>query len=298
MSKVILMPRKAMFAGQFYEANAQALEKQIAECFAGKNGPGDLPLSKRTKHIQAIIAPHAGYTFSGQCAAWAYKEIAESEFANLYIILGPNHNSRASAVSMQGYETPSGLVRVDQEFAKALLEKNTDLKVDEEVHAAEHSIEVQLPFLQFATADNMHALKILPIIIGDIDYNKLGLDIKETIIESGKKVIIIASSDFTHYGHNYHYIPFSTDVKKSIYEMDRKAIGFIENLDANGFMGFVDETQATICGAFPIAVLLKALGKSKVELIQYYTSADLEAETLPEGKQYKNSVSYAAIVFN
>ena len=291
------MGRKAMFAGQFYESNEQLLDKQITECFEGKNGPGALPLNKRIKKLQAIIAPHAGYSFSGPCAAWAYKEIAEAEFADLYIILGPNHHNNSSAVSLQGYETPFGLARVDQEFARSLLEKNPELNVDEEAHMEEHSVEVQIPFLQFATKDNIHSLKILPILVGEMDYNKLGLDLKETILESGKKVIIIVSSDFTHYGHNYHYMPFSTDVKKNIYEMDRKAIGFIESLSPDGFLGFIDETHATICGIYPIAVLLKTLKKSKIELVQYYTSADLE-EDLPESKQYKNSVSYAAIVFS
>jgi AmmeMemoRadiSam system protein B len=286
------MARKAMFAGQFYEHNEQVLEKQIIGCFEGKNGPGATPLIKRSGTIKAIIAPHAGYIYSGPCAAWAYKELAEAEFADLYIIIGPNHSGSGNAVSMQGYETPFGLARVDQEFAKNLLEKNDELKLDEEAHAEEHSIEVQLPFLQFATKDQTHALKILPIIISEIDYTKLGLDLKETILESGKKVVIIVSSDFTHYGHNYHYIPFSTDIKKNIYGRDRKAIDFIEKLDANGFIGYIDETMGTVCGAFPIAVLLKSLKHAKVELLQYYTSADLEGE-----QTYKNSVSYAAIVF-
>jgi AmmeMemoRadiSam system protein B len=198
---------------------------------------------------------------------------------------------------VQGYETPFGLARVDHEFANTLLEKNTDLVVDEEAQMGEHSIEVQVPFLQFATKDKMHELKILPIMLGGIDYNKLGLDLKETILESGKKVIIIVSSDFTHYGHNYHHIPFSADVKKNIYDTDRKAIDFIEKLDADGFMSYVEENMMTICGALPIAVLLKTLKSSKVKLEQYYTSADLE-ENIPEAKQYKNSVSYAAIIFN
>lgn len=286
------MTRKAVYAGQFYEHNEQALDKQIADCFEDKNGPGSLPLSKRTGKIKAIISPHAGYQFSGPCAAWAYKEIAETEFAEVYVIIGPNHSGTGNAISMEGYETPFGVARVDQEFVKALLEKNDEIKIDEEAHAEEHSIEVQIPFLQFATKDNMHGLKIVPILVHELDYAKFGLDLKETILDSGKKVIIIISSDFTHYGHSYHYIPFSTDVKKNIYARDQKAIDFIEKLDADGFIGFIDETQGTVCGAFPIAVLLKALKGAKVELLQYYTSADLE-----EDSKYKNSVSYAAMVF-
>lgn len=291
------MTRKAQFAGQFYEKDEFQLDKQIAECFEGKNGPGALPMLKRTNKIQAIIAPHAGYSFSGPCAAWAYKEIAEAEFADIYIILAPNHKSNECAISMEGYETPFGVARVDQEFARALIEKNQELKENNALHNEEHSIEVQIPFLQFATKDKMHELKIVPILLGqDFDSDKLALDLKETIIESDKKAIIIVSSDFTHYGRNYHYIPFSQDVKKSIYEMDQKAIDFIEKLDSKGFIEYIDEKMATICGAMPIAVLLKTLKSSKVELMHYYTSADLEEDADPD-KAYKNSVSYAAIVF-
>jgi AmmeMemoRadiSam system protein B len=286
------MGRKPVFAGQFYDANSFELEKQITGCFNDKNGPGDLPLTKREGKILAIIAPHAGYIYSGACAAWSYKEIAESEFADLYIIIGPNHHGSGNAISMQGYETPLGLARVDQEFAKGLLEKNNELKVDEDVHNAEHSIEVQVPFLQFATKDHMHELKILPIILSDIDYAKLGLDLKETILESGKNVVIIVSSDFTHYGRNYHHVPFSSDIKKRIYEQDRQAIEFIEKCDAKGFIGFTEENMMTICGTLPIAVLLKTIKPQKVSLEQFYTSADLDPED-----DYKNAVSYASIIF-
>ncbi|HYD03250.1 MAG TPA: AmmeMemoRadiSam system protein B [Alphaproteobacteria bacterium] len=289
------MVRKAAFKGQFYEANEQALEKQIVGCFEGTNGPGALPLSKRSdKQIKAIISPHAGYQFSGPCAAWAYKEIAEAEYSDLYIIIGPNHAGTGSFTTMEGFETPYGVARVDQEFVKSLLEKNSDLTINDEAHANEHSIEVQIPMLQFATKDHMHELKIVPIILSDIDYMKFGLDLKETIFDSGKKVTIIVSSDFTHYGRHYHYVPFTSDVQKNIYEMDQKAINFIEALNVDGFVGYVDEKMCTICGTFPIAVLLKLFGntKPKVELLHYYTSADLEEE-----KTYKNSVSYASILF-
>lgn len=287
------MPRKSTYAGQFYEANEFALNKQLTECFEGKNGPGDLPLTKRTKKIQAIIAPHAGYMYSGACAAWAYKELAESTFPDLYIIIGPNHHSHVNAVSLVGYQTPFGLVRVDKEFATILLDKNSELVADEAAHEEEHSVEVQIPFLQFVTKDKMDGLKILPIILGDLDYKKLALDIKETILETKKNVVFIISSDFTHYGRIYHHVPFSENPKEKIYETDRKAIDFIEKLDADGFMNYVDEGMMTICGRLPIAVLLKSLKASKVSLEQYYTSADLE-----ENSRYLNSVSYAAIIFN
>lgn len=284
---------KAQFAGQFYEAQEFALDKQISECFGNKNGPGDLPLTKRINKIKAIIAPHAGYAYSGPCAAWAYKEVAEAEFADLYIIIGPSHHNNVNVLTTKGYETPLGLARTDQEFARMLLEKNDELKDDDDAFIGEHSVEVQVPFLQFVSKDKMHELKILPILVSDsIDIAKLSLDIKDTIVESGKSVIFIISSDFTHYGRNYHHIPFSADVKKNIYETDRKAIEYIEKHDVDGWMKYVQENLMTICGFIPIAILLKTLKEGNVRLEHYYTSADLEEDT-----QYKNSVSYAAIIF-
>lgn len=285
---------KAQFAGQFYKDKEFELENQIKACFEDKNGPGDLPLSKRTNKIRAIIAPHAAYQYSGPAAAWAYKEIAEAEFADLYIIIGPSHSDSANVISTKGYETPLGLARTDQEFARALLEKNKELKDDDAGFLNEHSVEVHIPLLQFATKDKMHQLKILPMLVSSsIDIAKLALDLKDTIIESGKKVIFIISSDFTHYGRNYHHIPFSTDVKKNIYETDRKAIEFIEKFDVDGWLSYVQENLMTICGLIPIAVLLKTLKPGNVRLEQYYTSADLDPES-----DYKNAVSYAAIIFD
>src|SRR3989338_5047411 len=102
---------KSRFAGELYEAKEFDLDKQITACFEDKNGPGDLPLSKRESKIQAIIAPHSAYNLSGPCAAWAYKEIAESGFPDLYIILAAGHEPTENTVGMQGYETPLGLAR-------------------------------------------------------------------------------------------------------------------------------------------------------------------------------------------
>ena len=286
------MPRQPQFAGSFYEKGFNELDKQIKECFAHEKGPGELPINKREKKLKAVIAPHAGYTYSGPCAAWAYKEIAESEFADLYIIVGPNHAGNGNFVSTDMWVTPFGEIRVDKEFLKYLMKHNEQLKINEHAHSEEHSIEVQLPFLQFATRDKMHELKILPIIVDhELDYKKLSLDLKETILETGRKVVFIVSTDFTHYGRNYRYLPFSQDVQENIYKMDRKAIDFVQKMDAEGFLKFNYEKITTICGQIAIATAIKSIKATKVNLDQYYTSADIT-----DG-DYKNSVSYAAISF-
>lgn len=282
--------REAKFAGLFYEKAETLLANQIKECFLDERGPGDLPLSKTTNSLKAVIVPHAGYMYSGPCAAWAYKAIAEAEMPDLFILLGPSHYSGQSGFSMETYETPLGMVRVHQEFAR-ILGKKGSLKQNEAIHDEEHSLEVQLPFLQYIFKKNPEKIRILPILISDdVNIREVALDLKETLVETGKKAIFIVSSDFTHFGPNYHYVPFSTDVKKNIYDLDRGAIELIKQGDSDGLLAYAHEKLATICGILPIALLLRTIKPKKTLLEQYYTSGDVVGD-------YRNSVSYASFVF-
>jgi len=142
------MARQPVFAGQFYYGEKKALKEQIEECFMSRFGPGSLPEDVRTKVIKGMIAPHAGYVFSGPCAAFAYKEIAEAQEPDLYIVLGTSHSGSDSCISAEDWETPLGIAKNDKEFGKSLVD-NSKIVVDEEAHNMEHSIEVQIPFLQF-----------------------------------------------------------------------------------------------------------------------------------------------------
>ena len=282
--------REPVAAGLFYEANPKLLSEQIRECFLGERGPGDLPVSKRSGFVSGAIVPHAGYQYSGACAAWAYKEIGETELADTYVIMGPNHTGLGgSALTTQNFRTPFGIVRTDKRLASYLISKGSI--VDSELpHLEEHSIEVQIPFLQFINKDS-ESWKILPIVLSDgIDYKALALDLKEAMVDLGKKIVFIASSDFTHYGRAYGYVPFSSDIPDRIRKLDKKAIEFIKKKDDVGFLNYVYETGATICGRLPIATLLNIMSNKKAELLQYYTSGDLVND-------YKNSVSYASIIF-
>ncbi len=289
--------RKAVAAGMFYEKAKTLLDEQIKECFLEEKGPGTLPIKiNKSKKSLAIISPHAGYSYSGMAAAWSFKAIAEQKMSDLYVIIGPNHYSTESGLTSETFEMPHGFVRVDQHFARELVAKGT-IKENNKIHINEHSIEVQIPFLQFIFRKNIEKLKILPILIGsDItrkELKNLAIDIKEVAMDMNKKITVIISSDFTHYGSNYGYIPFESERQKNIYALDNKAIDFIKNLDAEGFLDFVEQEQMTICGAIPIYLLLNIIKDTDVLLEQYYTSADLDPNS-----NYKNSVSYASIVFN
>lgn len=282
--------RRPIVAGQFYEADSQKLNKQIETAF--ENGPGSLPISKREKNVLAAIVPHAGYQFSAKCAAWAYKEIGESKFPDLYILLGVNHSglSDKALISTQDWDTPLGTIKTDKDVANKLC--SDMIKIDNESHLNEHSIEVQLPFLQFVSRGYLDSLKILPIIINTQNYSKIQ-KIAESIAKIQKKFSIITSSDFTHFGVNYGFTPFRFNIKEEVTNLDKKAIELILQLKTKSLLEYIGKTEATICGIAPIALtleILKKLNSKKGELLCYYNSGDIT-------KDYSNFVGYASIVF-
>ena len=283
------MPRKPVVAGQFYEGGFNELQEQIDVSFTDVWGPGAEPIPKRKGRIKGIIAPHQDYVLSGGAAAWAYKELGEAEFADVYIILGVNHMGTGTCVSDEDWETPFGIVKADDKLVKQLA-KDAGIDINNALHEAEHSIEVQLPLLQYVSRDSFKKLRIVPVLVSnDVDYRKLGVALKTAM--GRKKACIIASSDFTHYGTSHGFAPFGPEeAKQGMEELDLGAIDRIKNLDSDGFLEYVKKTGATICGAYPIAVLLECIKPASARLLRYYTSGDVLGE-------YDNAVGYAALVF-
>ncbi|MBU2590161.1 MAG: AmmeMemoRadiSam system protein B [Nanoarchaeota archaeon] len=278
---------KPIVAGQFYPKDFGELTKQIEESF--KLGPGDLPTRRKDKKLFGILVPHAGYAYSGQCAAWAYKELAEAKFEKTYVIIAPDHNGRHNTVTTckENWETPLGIIPVDKDFILHLKEKCPFIKEDE---IKEHAVEVQLPFLQYACRDRIKDLKIVPLVIpNENNFEELG----RALSEISEDICIIISSDFTHYGPNYGYVPFTLNIKSRLKMLDHKAIQLIEQLKTKEFLNYVKATKATICGSSAIAVGIEALKEmfsKKGKLLSYYTSGDFT-------KNYTNSVSYASLEF-
>lgn len=278
------MLRKPLVAGYFYEEDFASLDRQIKECFLSGFGPGTLPIKrKETKKVFGAIVPHAGYQFSGPCAAWVYKEIAETKFPDVFVIIGPNHTGNGiNSTYDANWETPFGLIKAGR------LE---GIENDPVSHQKEHSIEVQLPFLQFANRDRLKDLKIIPISIGDYDYpycKKIG----ESIAMLDEDICVIASSDFTHHGHMYNYVPFSKKIKDNIKKTDLTSIELIKNLKTKEFLKFSEDK--TICGVGPIAILMETMknkGVKKGRLLDYYMSGEILDD-------YTNSVSYASLIFD
>ncbi len=286
------MTRTAIVSGQFYELNKEKLIQQIEECFLHEKGPGLPEQNNKSKNIIGVICPHAGYMFSGPCQAHSYKAIAESEPTELYLFIGLSHAGFNSSISQENWETPLGIIKNHKEFSTQL-SKNTGIPIDDVPHMNEHSIEVQIPFLQFINQDRLENLKFGALIIShDQDYVKVSKAIAKTIKQSSKKICIIASSDFTHYGISYGYLPFTENKKENIHKLDKDAIVHILKIDSYGFLDYINEKKATICGKLPIATMLETcrlLGANKAKLLNYYTSGDITND-------YNNSVGYASII--
>ena len=282
------MVREPVVAGRFYEGDKNQLESQLESCFT--SGPG-LPKGSHNKEIIGAISPHAGYMCSGMGASYVYKRIAESKkLPQTFVIIGPNHTGLGrTSLLLEDFRTPLGIAKVDTAFGKLLLE-NKNLENSPLVHMNEHSIEVQLPFLQYTLKDFM----FLPIVISSYPFaEELAKALCSALKQTKRRVCIIASGDFTHYGPSYGFAPFRTNITENVKKLDFGAIELIKKLDDNGLNEYIQMTGATICGYLPIITLIKTvklLGiKPDVKLLKYYTSGDVFGD-------HENSVSYASMV--
>lgn len=284
--------RHAVVEGQFYPGKKDEL-KQMIDGFFSKLEVA----SVKDKPIKVGIVPHAGYIYSGKCAAFLYKQLKNLDF-DTFIILGTNHSGLGEkiAFTIDDFDNSLGVVECDMEIIEDLLVKLKNSKlnvgVSEEAHRYEHSIEVQLPFLQQVT----RKFKIVPVLLRDlsiIDIQKMGKMISDIIKENekkGKKIFVLASSDFTHYGDSYGFVPFKDNIRENLYKLDGEAINKILELDVEGFYG--KARLGTICGFNAVAVLVSVAKNLKLtpEKLCYYTSGDVLGK-------WESAVGYASFGF-
>jgi AmmeMemoRadiSam system protein B len=241
--------------------------------------------------IRAVIAPHAGFRYSGRCAAYAFKPLKEQNVDRV-IVLAPTHRVRfrgLAALEADAYATPLGPIPIDREAVGRLLDEKR-IQSMTGAFQREHALENMLPFLQRTVG----TFRLVPLVAGQLaleDYEPLANSIKGILDE---RTVLVVSSDFTHYGDAFGYKPFPVDreTRKNLEKLDGEAIECIKHLDFVGFGEYLAETGATICGRTPIRLLLKILpAGTKGELARYYTSGDAAGD-------YHTSVSYAAILFH
>ncbi|MBS7637214.1 AmmeMemoRadiSam system protein B [Candidatus Bathyarchaeota archaeon] len=271
-------------AGAFYAGKAESLKKQIEECFLHELGPGKIPtVVEGPRRIVGFVCPHAGYMYSGPVAAHAYYSLASDGKPETVVLFGPNHTGYGSALAVMNegfWRTPLGDVEVDRETANKIVEEAHIVDVDDSAHRYEHSIEVQLPFLQYLFGS---AFKIVPIcfLMQDLHSSReVGQAVAKGV--AGKSALIIASSDMTHY-----------EPQKVAEKKDMLALKAVEAMDEERFYSIIEENQITACGYGPIIALItaaKALGAREAKLLCYKTSGDVTGD-------YSAVVGYAAVQF-
>jgi AmmeMemoRadiSam system protein B/AmmeMemoRadiSam system protein A len=274
----IVLP--SMLAGRWYASDANALREQIKGFFEKANvQPKD--------NVIALILPHAGYSFSGQIAAYGVKTAAK-QYKRI-VVIGPSHGTRMEVLSVPGvthYQTLLSQVPLDVEFIDKLLKYPIFQNVPV-AHKYEHSVQIELPLFQYCQKD----FEFVPIIAGQCPPETIA---KAAAIIKGlidADTLVVASSDFVHYGQSYGYVPFNENIPERIKEVDMGAYEHIARLDSDGFLEYRQKSGATICGYVPIAILLGMMDDTaKAELLKYTTSGELTGD-------YSTSVSYLSAAF-
>ncbi len=262
--------RKPAVAGQFYPASRTALTGQIEDCFLSDLGPGALPeiVDSGPREIVGLIAPHAGYVFSGATAAHGYLALAADGMPEVVVVIGLNHGRAGliSAVQTEGaWQTPLGDVPIEEDVAQAIAAGLPDFSTDPDAFVAEHSIEVQLPFLQYVYEES---LLFVPVMMAAHDLASARA-VGEAVFTAldGRNAVIIASTDMTHYE------PAAVAHRK-----DAVLIARIEALDAEGLIAECAARRISMCGVGPVAATIiaaKAAGASSVRSLAYSTSGDV-----------------------
>ena len=278
--------RRPAQAGAFYAGNKSQLEAQIRNCFLHTLGPRHLPevSARGQRRIVALVSPHAGYMYSGPVAASGYDSLASDGTPDAFIILGPNHSGLGSGVSimLEGrWQTPLGESPIASDIANLICRHSSIVDADDDAHALEHSIEVQLPFLQYMYSCEIRFVPIC-MMMQDLTTN---VEVGEAIAKAteGKDVVIIASSDMTHY-----------ETRNSAEKKDRAAIDSILKLDEKELQGVVESKNISMCGYGPVSSAIrcaKVLGASRASLLNYRTSGDITGD-------YDAVVGYASVAIS
>jgi len=266
--------RPPIASGKFYPGTRGELQKTVEDF---------LVESETLEPAIGIVAPHAGYVFSGRTAGLVYAQV---EIPPVVLIMAPNHTGEgiaiggASIVSSGSFITPMGGMHIDEQLAGSLKASCDLVKEDQQAHDHEHSLEAQLPFLQVTRPD----VRLVPLIINYDDPGPasiIGSAIARAVKDFEDEVLLVASSDMTHYKS-----------RAIASELDRLAIERVENLDPVGLLKVTREKGITMCGRAPVATMLVAareLGASEARLVDYSDSGDAFGDT-------NSVVGYAGIV--
>ncbi len=251
--------RQPIVAGTFYPEDTDLLKAGLSSM---------IPDCADKRDVIGAVCPHAGYIYSGKTAGLVYGRIPPKD---LFVIIGPSHTGLGEryAVSSEDWKTPLGVMKTNKKFVKNLARESSLLKIDERAHAGEHSVEVQIPFVQMLSPK----AEIVSIILqpGEItELKEIASLISEEVKRSGENTVIIASTDMSHY-----------ETRETAGSKDRKAIETILDMDPEGLIEIVMGNNISMCGVIPTAVMLftaKFLNAKEAELVEYADSGKVTGD--------------------
>ena len=284
--------RKAYKAGSWYDDDCKQLEKSLNTWLIHNKSS--------EKMLKAIISPHAGYYYSGQTSGYGFSQIDISKYDNIFI-LGPSHTIYTDSCHItkyKKYETPLGNLKINTKINNELYNTDEFSYMPYNSDEDEHSIEMQLPYLAHLMNEQKCHIPIIPILVGSISSNDMDnyINILLPYFINPKNLFII-SSDFCHWGQRFGYTYIDNDNKNlTIYQciekLDKKAISCIINTNYDLWLTYLKKTKNTICGRYPISILLRLLNEidNDVQVKNlYYTQSDSIIS------KNQSSVSYASI---
>lgn len=277
--------RRPAYAGSFYAGDSQSLKAQIQECFTHQLGPRAVPkvAEAKVRKMVGLISPHAGYMYSGPVAAHGYYQLALDGKPDLVVICGPNHAGIGSglAVMREGvWRTPLGEVEIDTVTADNVVQESHIVDVDDSAHLGEHSIEVQLPWLQYLYGSSFRFVPICFLMQDMQSSREIGTAVAKALKD--KNALVIASTDMTHY-----------EPQKTAEKKDRSVIEAAVKLDEGKMYSAVEGLQVSMCGYGPTVAAItaaKELGAKEGKLLCYKTSGDVTGD-------YSAVVGYASMMF-
>ena len=269
-------------AGTWYQADKDGLVREIDEYLDKVKGE---PLG----NLCALIMPHAGYRYSGQTAAYAVKQLSGRKLKRV-IVIGPSHSlpmeNLAGLPDATHFATPLGEIPLDRACLSELT-KHRFFRVLSSAHEGEHSVGIELPLLQRVLGE----FQLVPIVVGQLDLDTTRQMASVLLGLMDPETLVVASSDFTHYGASFGYYPFRDNVADNLKKLDMGAMDCLTAKDLQAFRNYISKTGATICGRDAIGVLLGMLPpEAKAHLLHYDTSGHLTGD-------YSSSVSYVSVAF-
>jgi len=284
--------RPYLSSGLWYPSTYQELSRSLEGYFSKAQ------LKPQPGEIIGLIAPHAGHAYSGQCAANAYKQLEKRPDIERVFLFGIAHRGDFYGAAVGDFDfdsTPLGEIPIDKEVC-AKLAKEKYFTLNSQAFLSEHSIETHLPFLQFIEEKiKNRKYKIIPILFCYLepkDFKAVAQSIKKYITP---KTLLIASSDFTHYGENYGYVPFKGNIKDNLTKLDMGMVDQIKSFNFKNYCNYKEKTGITMCGFIPVGILMNLLdetgGGYTATLTDYYKSGDMTGD-------YSLCVSYVSMVFS